>query len=238
MVRSFRPALVAALACVPALASAQAPSAQALFDKHWTAVGGRPAMLAASPRTETGAAELSFAGITAGYKQITAPTGTRLELEIPGFGSILQGSDGTVAWSENPQAGAAKLSGADACEANAALKPTLWAPGTYKAASVTGEMTFEGKAAWRVQYTSACGTERALVFDKATGFRIGEIRTGPEGETRTIFDEYKPFGAIKLPTKVTRGTPNGDIVITIEKVSFDPVPADALAIPASVKALP
>ena len=234
----FRPVLVAVLACVPAFAQAQAPTAQALFDKHYAAVGGRPAMLAASPRTETGAADLSFAGITATYKQITAPTGTLLELEIPGFGSVLQGSDGTVAWSDNPQAGASKLSGPEACEANAASKPTFWAPGTYKAATVTGEMTFEGKAAWRVQYTSACGVERALVFDKATGFRIGEIRTGPEGETRSIFDEYKPFGKVMLPTRITRGTPNGDIVITVAKVSFDPVPAETLALPASVKALP
>jgi hypothetical protein len=238
MHRPFRPALLAALAIVPALGQAQTPTAQALFDKHWATVGGRAAMSAAMPRTETGSAELSFAGITATYKQITAANGSVLELEIPGFGAILQGSDGTVAWSENPQAGATKLTGPDACEANAALKPTYWAPGTYKAATVTGETTFEGKAAWRVQFTSNCDVERTLVFDKATGLRIGEIRTSPQGETRSIFDDYKPFGAIRLPTKVTRGTPQGDIVITIEKVSFDPVPAEAVALPASVKALP
>lgn len=237
MRRTVRLAL-AALALVPAALQAQKPTAQSLFDKHAALVGGRPAFRAAMPRTETGKADISFAGIVAGYKRITTSGGFLMSIDVPGLGEILQGSDGTIVWSDNPQAGASKLPTADACEAIAGLKPSLWEAGTYKSAEVLDEITFEGKAAWPVKLVTSCGNERVLVFDKATGYRIGEKRTTPNGEVRSIFDAYKPFGAIQLPTRLVNGTPNGDIVITIESVNFDAVPASVTALPASVKALP
>ena len=232
MLRPVR-TLLAVLAVAPAALAAQKPTAQQLFDRHVEAAGGRAALKAAIPRTETGKVDVTFAGITGSYQRAYAPGAWAMTIEIPMFGKIMQGADGTTAWSDNPQ-GAAKLAGADACEANAAGTPTLFEAGTYKAAEVLDEAQFEGKAAWPVKYTSNCGTERTLYFEKATGFRIGERR----GETRIAFGEWKKFGAVTLATAITQGTPNGDLLITIDNVSFDPVPAATVAVPESVKKLP
>lgn len=226
--------LYAVLALAPAALAAQKPTAQQLFDRHAEAVGGRAAWKQAVPRTETGKVDVTFAGITGTYMRAYAPGATTMVIEIPMFGKVMSGADGTTAWSDNPQAGASKLAGAEACEANAAIAPTLFAAGTYKAAEVLDEVQFEGKQAWPVKFTSACGTEGTLFFEKATGLRIGEKR----GEGRNIFGDWKKFGAITIPTTVTQGTPNGDLVISIEAVSFDPIPAATVAIPESVRKLP
>jgi hypothetical protein len=77
-----------------------------------------------------------------------------------------------------------------------------------------------------------------VFYDQVTGLKIGEVIQQDGAEQKVLYDDYKAFGALKVPTKVTQGTPNGDIVLNITTVKFDPLDAAVFALPDAVKALP
>ncbi len=219
---------------------AQKPTAQAVFEKHAAAVGGAAAFRAATSRTEIGSADITFAGISAGYERKVSGGKMLMTLDVAGFGQVLQGFDGTVAWSMNPQAGAAKASAADAAEASSATAPTagLWEAGSYTSAEVLEASDFEGVKVWPVKITSKAGRERTVYYDQATGLKVGETVKADGGEMKVVYADYKPFGALKIPTKVTQGTPQGDVVLNVTALKFDPIEASVFALPDAVKALP
>lgn len=237
---AIRRAVLMAALVVPSVILAQKPTAQALFDKHAVAVGGIAAFKAAPSRTEIGTADITFAGISAGYERKTAPGRMLMTIDVAGYGQVVQGFDGTVAWGVDPQQGARKEPAATSTEAAAAMTPTagLWEPGSYATAEVLEAAQFAGKKAWPVKIVGKTGRSRTVYYDDATGLKLGEVIQQDGGEQKVTYDDYKPFGTLKLPTKVTQGTPNGDIVFNTTAVKFDPIEASVFALPDAVKALP
>lgn len=237
---AIRRALLTAALVVPSVVLAQKPTAQALFDAHATAVGGIAAFKAAPTRTEVGTADITFAGVSAGYERKTAPGRMLMTIDIAGFGQVVQGFDGTVAWALDPQQGARKMDANTAADAASGTTPTagLWEAGSYTSAEVLEGVDFAGKKAWPVKIVGKTGRTRTVYYDQSTGLKIGEVIQQEGGEQKVLYDDYKPFGAIKVPTKVTQGTPNGDVVLNITALKFDPLDASVFALPDAVKALP
>jgi hypothetical protein len=237
---AIRHAVLLAALVVPSVILAQKPTAQALFDKHAVAVGGIAAFKAAPSRTEIGTADITFAGISAGYERKTAPGRMLMIIDVAGYGQVVQGFDGTVAWGVDPQQGARKEPAATSADAATSMTPTsgLWEVGSYTSAEVLEAAQFAGKKAWPVKIVSKTGRSRTVYYDDATGLKLGEVIQADGGELKVTYDDYKPFGALKLPTKVTQGTPNGDIVFNTTAVKFDPIEASVFALPDAVKALP
>jgi hypothetical protein len=229
-----------AVAQKPSVVVAQKPTAQSLFDKHAAAVGGIAAHKAAPARTESGTAEITFAGISAGYERKTIPGRMLMVFDVANYGQVMQGFDGTVAWGVDPQQGPRKEPAATSADAAASLTPTasLWEPGTYSAAEVLDSTQFANRKAWPVKIVGKTGRVRTVYYDDATGLKLGEVIKQEGGDQKILYDEYKPFGALKLPTKVTQGTPDGDIILHISAVKFDPIEASVFALPDVVKALP
>ncbi len=237
---AIRRTMLTAALVFPTALLAQKPTAQAVFEKHAAAVGGVAAFRAATSRTEIGSADITFAGISAGYERKVSGGKMLMTLDVAGFGQVLQGFDGTVAWSMNPQAGAAKASAADAAEAASATAPTagLWEAGSYTSAEVLDAIDFEGSKVWPVKIVTKAGRERVVYYDQATGLKVGEMVKSEAGEMKIVYADYKPFGALKVPTKVTQGTPQGDVVLNVTAVKFDPIDASVFALPDAVKSLP
>ncbi len=237
---AIRRAVLTAALVLPTTLFAQKPTAQAVFDKHAAAVGGVAAFRAATSRTEIGSADITFAGISAGYERKMSGGKMLMTLDVAGFGQVLQGFDGTVAWSMNPQAGAAKASAADAAEAANATAPTagLWETGSYTSAEVLDAIDFAGAKVWPVKIMTKSGRERVVYYDQATGLKAGELVKSDAGEMQIVYADYKPFGALKIPTKVTQGTPQGDVVLNVTALKFDPIDASVFALPDAVKSLP
>lgn len=237
---AIRRSILTAVLVVPTALFAQKPTAQSLFDKHAAAVGGVAAFKATTARTEIGTADITFAGISAGYERKVSGGKMLMTIDVAGFGQVLQGFDGAVAWSMNPQAGAAKASAAEAADAASATTPTagLWEAGSYTSAEVLDATDYNGVKVWPVKIVGKSGRSRTVYYDQTTGLKVGEVIMAEAGELKVIYADYKPFGAIKVPTKVTQGTPNGDIVLNITAVKFDPIDAAVFALPDAVKALP
>jgi hypothetical protein len=237
---AIRRAILSAALVVPAAVFAQKPTAQALFDKHAAAVGGVAAFRSIASRTESGSADITFAGVSASYERKVAGGKMLTVVDVAGFGQVLSGFDGTTAWSMNPQAGAAKGAATEASEMAAGLTPTsgLWEPGSYTSAEVLDAIDFDGAKVWPVKLVTKAGRPRTVYYDQSTGLKVGELVTAETGEMKVSYADYKPFGAVKLPTKVTQGTPQGDVILTITAVKFDPIDAAVFTLPDAVKALP
>ena len=237
---AIRRSILAAALVVPTVLFAQKPSAQALFDKHAAAVGGIAAFKATTARTEVGTAEITFAGVSAGYERKVSGGKMVMTIDVAGFGQVLQGYDGAVAWAMDPQSGARKMDAAMSADAasSTSLTAGLWESGSYTSAEVLDAATFETVMCWPVKIVGKSGRTRTVYYDQATGLKVGEVIQQETGEQKIVYADYKPFGALKVPTKVTQGTPNGDIVLNITAVKFDPIDAAVFALPDAVKALP
>lgn len=237
---AIRRTILTAALVIPTALFAQKPTAQSLFDKHAAAVGGVAAFKAATARTEIGTADITFAGVSAGYERKVSGGKMIMTIDVAGFGQVVQGYDGTTAWALDPQQGARKMDPATAADAASSTSPTagLWEAGSYISAEVLETAAFEGKQCWPVKIVSRSGKTRTVYYEQATGLKMGEVIQQDGGEQKIVYTDYKPFGALKVPTKVTQGTPNGDIVLNITAVKFDPIAAAAFALPDAVKALP
>ncbi|MCC7054706.1 MAG: hypothetical protein IT355_15650 [Gemmatimonadaceae bacterium] len=237
---AIRRTILSAALVVPTLVLAQKPTAQAVFDKHAAAVGGVSAFRGITARTESGTADITFAGVSAGYERKVAAGRMLTVIDIAGFGQILSGFDGTTSWSMNPQAGASKGAAAESAEIAAALAPTsgLWESGSYTSADVLDAADFEGAKVWPVKIVTRTGRARTVYYDQTSGLKVGEVVTGDAGEMKVAYADYKPFGSVKIATRVTQGTPQGDVVLNITAVKFDPIDAAVFALPDAVKALP
>jgi len=240
MSRTIRRAIMTAALVVPTALFAQKPTAQALFDKHAAAVGGVAAFRAAGSRTEAGTAEITFAGITAGYQRKVSAGKMLMTIDVPGFGQVQQGFDGSVAWAIDPQSGASRMDASMTADVMSSTSPTagLWETGSYTSAEVLEAADFEGAKTWPVKIVSTSGRTRTVYYDQTTGLRVGEVIQQPSGEQKNVYADYKRFGAITVATKVTQGTPNGDIVLNTTAVNFDPIDPSTFVLPDAVKSLP
>lgn len=237
---AIRRCVLTAALVVPTALFAQKPTAQALFDKHAAAVGGVAAFRAVTSRTEVGSADITFAGISAGYERKMSGGKMLMTIDVAGFGQVLRGFDGTTAWSMNPQSGAAKASAAEAADAALSTTPTagLWEAGSYTSAEVLDEVDFESMKVWPVKILSKAGRPRTVYYDQTTGLKVGELVTSDEGAMKLVYAEYKPFGALKIPTRITQGTAQGDVILNVTAIKFDPIDAAVFALPDAVKSLP
>jgi len=237
---AIRRSILTAALVLPTVLLAQKPTAQSIFDKHAAAVGGVAAFRAATARTEIGTADITFAGISASYDRKTSGGKMIMTLDIAGFGQITNGYDGSVGWSVNPEQGASKMDATASADAASSTSSTagLWEAGSYTSAEVLDAATFEGATCWPVKIVSRSGRERTVYYDQTTGLKVGEVIKADGGEQKILFADYKPFGALKVPTKVTQGTPQGDVILNITALKFDPIDAAAFALPDAVKALP
>ena len=237
---ALRRSILAAALVVPTVLVAQQPTAQSLFDKHAAAVGGVTAFKAATARTEVGTADITFAGVSAGYERKVSGGKMVMTIDVAGFGQVLQGYDGAIAWAVDPQQGARKMDATMTADAasSTSLTAGLWEAGSYTSAEVLEAADFDGRKCWPVKIVTRSGRNRTVYYDQATGLKAGEMITQDGGEQKIVYADYKPFGAVKVPTKITQGTPNGDVVINITAVKFDPIDASVFALPDAVKALP
>jgi len=97
-----------------ATAETRLPSADEILDKYVEALGGKAAFEKFRSRVVKGALELPAMGITSGAEiYAKAPNKWLLSIEVPGFGLVQQGYDGTSGWARDPQTGIRDLSGGE-----------------------------------------------------------------------------------------------------------------------------
>jgi hypothetical protein len=160
--------------------------------------------------------------------------------EMPGMGVFRRGSDGHVAWSEDPIGGLRVLKDAEAEDMRiAAIWNAEWRLGDIyaKATSVPPPASAPAGQPWEcVELAKAQGQPSTLCFDSKTHLRVWEkgVQASQGGEVPyvTKFSDWRLVDGVKVwhHEEVTVGpvTMEGSIV----ELAFDePVPAKLLALP-------
>jgi hypothetical protein len=212
------------------------PTFTQLHDRFVAAVGGRAALERHTSVRMTGT--LTLEGFQGTVEILRArPDKFRQRTVLEGVGEIQQGFDGVQGWTIQPS-GPALLNG----DLGAGVKRQadwfgdITAP-PEAASAIIESATFEGERAWKATYVSAEGPELSVFYSVATGLRLGYSSTTPQGESMSIQAEYKEFGGVRLPTRLTNKVAQGQVFITITDVEFDTLTPTVFALPESVRQL-
>jgi hypothetical protein len=164
-------------------------------------------------------------------------------VDIPGFGTVRNGYDGTVGWSINPAMGPMVLDGNQLAQMR--QQADFFGPLNIEAyvdsAEVVGEEQFEGKTCQEVRVVTKWGEEYVEFYEVATGLAVGSIRSqeSPMGamETTTVLSDYKDFGGILAPSRMVQRVMGMEQIITVTAIDYDAVDPAVFALPDEITAL-
>lgn len=244
---AMRMAVLAALAILatPGLGLAQAlPSAKELMDRHDAAIGGRAALEKHTSIHQSGSLSIAAAGIEATLDLYRARPSLFLQKIVIGpMGEVLQGYDGKTAWAmQGGQATVLDSSMTAQAKYNSDFFGNIHDMARYKSAETVELADFDGRKCYKVKIVRVAGGEGFEFFDGSTGLGAGTIASidspmGGKIEQTSVFGDYKDFGGVKIPTRITQKGAMGEVVITIKTMEFDNVDPAMFVLPEAVKAL-
>ncbi len=225
-----------ALALVPGLARAQElPPAQEVITRYWNAIGGVEAVSAPQFRRTMG--EMVTGGMEMSVNFIQArPDRMVMRGEIPGFGTIEQGFDGTIGWMVLPGEGARLLQGPELQQVqNQAKFDSNLRFDEYPVMETVGRGEVDGRACWQVRMVTPENDEAIGCFGVDDRYLLSISVSAPE-QTTITFGDYRPFGARTLPGRTVVTAGGQQVVLTVSSISHDPIPAAEFEPPAEIRA--
>lgn len=221
------------------------PSVEMLLEKMVNAVGGEKAIRMHTSQSVTVVFEVPAQGIIGDFTSRSAKGNlSTTQVSMPGFGDFLQGSNGAVIWSDNPQEGAQILEGAKKEQRliQSIFYPLLDIKKTYKDIKVAGVTKHAGQKCYELNLTTQSGGERRMYVNMTSFLIAGEKFTAsmPMGDVEFIseFSDYKEFDGVMIATNNL--TDIGGFmqqILTIEEVSFEPLEKGTFDLPDSIKKL-
>lgn len=248
----LRVAVMAALLFAPFHAQAPAktdtatalPDAREIIDRHLREIGGREAVLAHKSMHGTGTLSIPASGMTGSLEILgAAPNLQVVKVSVSGIGEIVEGFDGSHAWSVNPMTGPTLKVGKelDQAKLDADFYSELRDPKIYPEAKTLAKTTFDGRLCYKVGLKRIDGAEDVDYYDVATGLRAGSenTRETPMGTiTQTSIEGgYKKFGKLMQPTMLATKAMGVEQKITLTMVEYDTLTPSAFEPPAPIKAL-
>ena len=225
-------------------AHANLPSARSIVDRHLTAIGGRAAVLSHSSTRATGTFSVGASGMSGALEVFAAkPDKSKVKINIPGVGDVLEGYDGKNGWTVSAMTGPMLLEGKqlDDKRFDADFYGELHDEGRYESMTTIEKTEFDGRQCYKLRLARKGGGEDIEFYDVETGLKAGRIATRetPMGLVTgtTIETDYKKFGNLLQPTTVKNMVMGMQQVITITTIEYDAVPPSAFEPPAEVKAL-
>lgn len=233
------------LAQAPAAAKPALPAAETVIEKYIEATGGMKAYSAAHNMISTGSFAMPAQGLKGTVKVYAAePNNQYAVVEIPGVGTIEEGSNGEIAWEVSALTGArikAGDEGAAALREGAVDAMSNWKK-YYSSAVTDGVEDIEGKPCYRVIMTPKKGSDETTFFAKDSGLMLqrNAILDSPMGKvpvTVTVSD-YRKVNDLLLPHKIVQNVMGQQIVMALDSTLLNAdIPKDRFALPAAVKAL-
>jgi len=237
----------AAIALLPSLALAQAaplPAARDLVAAHVTAIGGRDAVLRHPFFRARGTFGMPAAGMTGQMEVVGAqPNLVFMKITIPGLGEMLQGFDGTHAWSLDPMQGPRLIEGEELAQMSdeAEFASVLRESASIASMETTEIVTLGGQQCYKVKIVRRSGRETFDCYAVESGLLIGGFakQTTPMGEIEatTEYSDYRDFNGIKQPTKITLSMMGQQQVMEFSSYEYGPMEPAVFALPAPVTTL-
>lgn len=208
------------------------PTVDQILDKYVQALGGKATIEKITSSASKGSFEIPTFGAS-GTAEIweKAPNKTALRLDIPGFGIVQEGFNGTVAWSQDPQSGLREKTGAELAttKIDADFYKPIRLKQLYPKITVKGKDKIGDKDVYVLVASPAEGSPETWYFDAASGLlsRMDIERESPQGKIAVqVFQEnYKDVDGLKVPHTVRQESSAFTIIIKIDEVKHN-VPID------------
>lgn len=210
------------------------PSVDGVLARYEKAVGGKAAFEKLTSRVSKGIFEmpsLGDPGTTEIYQK--APNKYLTVTDVPNFGVVRSGVDGTAAWLETPQAGVQDLSGSmgSAMVRQAEFGQQVKLKELYPKMTVKGKESLDGHDVVVIEATPADGSPELLSFDAGSGLLVRSQSQvdGPQGsiDIDTRLGDYREVDGVKLPFEIQQLRSDFSFTIKIKEVKHNVAIDDA-----------
>ncbi len=205
--------------------SVSLPTVDQILDKFIESSGGKAALEKITSRYVKGTFDIPSMGAS-GTVEIyaKAPNKSYTVIDVPGFGTIQQGYDGTVAWEDNPMTGPRDLTGVElaARKRDVDFYRELHLKELYPKMEVKGKEKVGERDAYVVEGTPAEGKSEKMFFDVENGLliRADAERESPQGAAlvETYLEDYRDVDGVKTPFTMRQVNPMFSMTIKFSEV--------------------
>jgi hypothetical protein len=239
-------ALVALLSGLAgAFAADPLPSAESILDRYVQVTGGKQAYAQRKTEIAHGTLVYTALGIKGSITRYAAePDKYYATLDIEGLGKVEMGVNGSVAWENSALLGPRLKTGIERAEAirEGTMNSSANWRKLYPKVENQGIETIDGEECFKVVMTPAEGQPMVGYYQKKSGLQVKltSIASTQMGDipVELIASEYKDFGGILEPSKVTQKTGPQEFTITLDSVEANPaIPPGRFDLPADVRKL-
>lgn len=224
--------------------AADLPSAESLLDRFVEVTGGKQTYAAHKTEVSRGTVEMAAMGIKGTLVRYAAePDHYLVVMEIPGIGRVLSGVKDGVAWELTDLMGARVKSGVERAEALREARfnsYSVWRE-LYPKVETTGEEAVDGEDCYKVVMSPAEGSPETVYLSKKTGLGLKLTVTAStqmgDLPAEMRFGDYKRFGGVLMPSRITEKSAGQEIVIVLDSVEVNAaIPANQFDLPPEVAA--
>jgi len=221
------------------------PSAESVLDRYVQVTGGKQAYQKRKTEIAHGTVEFPALGIKGSMTRYAAePDKYYYTVEFEAIGKMETGVNGQIAWENSALLGPRVKTGVERAEAmrEASLNATVNWRQLYPKVETAGIEIINGEACFKVVMTPVEGQPIIGYYQKTSGLqvKISTVATTQMGEIPVdlIASDYKDFGGILEPAKVTQKSGPQEFTMTLERVEVNPViPPEKFSLPAEIRKL-
>jgi hypothetical protein len=201
--------------CGSASAQMEPPSVDSILNHYIRALGGKAAIQKLHSRVGKGTISIVGAGLEGTVTSwLMYPNKLLVVTELSGLGTLRQGFDGTLGWTEDPRGGLRLVTGADLADLRrtAVFDRSLRMKDVYPGLQLKERQTVDGKDVWVLETTLDPWTYR-MYFDVNTGLIVRFEMEQPldSGGRSTIVlapDDYRPVAGVLVPFSLSESSPS------------------------------
>jgi hypothetical protein len=217
------------------------PTVEWVLERYVTATGGREALLGHKSMTVHGrnhepATKREVSGV------FYTKDGKFLQVVTLPAGKSLSGYDGHTAWDLDSH-GKVTIQQGDVVKSiarDADMYYHLHVMQYFRSMEVINVQTFNRRPCYHLKGVNNWGKQNEQFYDEETGLLVGYAFNtawrGGNGAATQVFEDYRDFGGVRMPTKNTTRDGDDVSVFTIASVTWDDVPDSVFELPAAVRA--
>lgn len=226
--------------------AADLKTGDAVLDHYVEATGGAASYNRIHNMVMKGSMSMPAMGLKGAVTiQAAEPNKVSLSTDVGGIGKIVEGTDGSNAWTFSAIQGPQLKKGEDLADSLREAffhKETEWR-NIFKSAELNGVEDVDSKPAYKVILTPKTGSPQTEYYDQASGLMVRHqsVRKTAFGEIPvdvSIGGYRKECGGVSLPHSMVQSVAGQKVEMQIDSVECNSeLPADAFQPPAEVKAL-
>ena len=221
------------------------PSAESILDRYVQVTGGKQAYEKRKSEIAHGTVDFPALGIKGSMTRYAAqPDKFYYTVDIAAIGKMETGVTGAIAWENSAILGPRVKSGVERAEAirEGNMNATVDWRKLYPKVVNAGIEIIDGEECYKVVMTPAEGQPITGYYQKRSGLQVKltTVASTQMGDipVDVIASDYKNFGGILEPAKVTQKAGPQEFTMTLDRVEVNPsIPPETFALPAEVRTL-